>query len=232
MVRLVIFDLDGVITNTSYFHFLAWKQLANELNIKFDNAINESLKGLSRMDSLERILEYNNINAKFTPAEKEELANRKNTYYVNMLEKLNRANIMPGIEEFLEELKREKVYTALASASRNATFILDKLGLIDRFNYVVNPKEVARGKPFPDIFLKAAVELGVHPYECVGIEDSEAGINSIKSAGMFSVGIGEKKSLHKADLVLKSTSELRFKTIKSFYENWRTIKYSVLNLSI
>jgi beta-phosphoglucomutase len=219
-IKLVIFDLDGVITNTSVFHYLAWKKLASRLGIRIDTDFNESLKGVSRMESLERILKHGSMEAKFSQEEKLEMASEKNDVYVRMLENITPDSILGGIENLLENLKELNIKTAVASVSENAPFILNRLHITDKFDYIVNPKEVARSKPFPDIFLRAAQEFDILPEYCVGIEDAESGIHSINSAGMFSVGVGEEQSMQKAYMILKSTYELNFLRIRECYENW------------
>lgn len=210
MLKAVIFDLDGVITDTAEWHYLAWKKLANSIEIDFNREFNEELKGISRMESLEKILVHGGKAEQYSEKEKKELANSKNDHYVQLLSQMKAEDIFPGIREFLEELKKNDIHIGLASASKNAPAILDSLEITAYFQTVVDPEEVANGKPAPDIFLKAAEKLSVSPSECIGVEDSTAGISAIKDAGMFAVGVGtfEKMKQAGADLVLENTTEL------------------------
>ncbi|MCM3668235.1 beta-phosphoglucomutase [Mesobacillus maritimus] len=216
MVKAVIFDLDGVITDTAELHYQAWKNLANSISIDFDREFNEELKGISRMDSLNKILSHGGVEDQYTEQEKVELATKKNEEYKTLLVHLNPENIYPGIKELLDSLKESKLKIGLASASKNGPAILNYLQITDYFNTIVNPDSVANGKPAPDIFLKAAEQLGVSPQECIGIEDSEAGIEAIKKADMFAVGVGTTEVMKKAgaDLVLTNTKELVWSQLK------------------
>lgn len=215
-IKAAIFDLDGVITDSAKYHFKAWKALAEELGIKgFDEDYNEKLKGVSRMDSLELILSLNNSNDKYTATEKEDLATKKNDLYKELIKQITKEDLLPGISEFLTELKSAGIKTAVASVSRNAPFILNQLGVTDSFDYVCNAAEIERSKPFPDIFLVAAKNVGADPRNCIGIEDAEAGITAINTAGMFSVGVGTEAQMHDANLILSSTKELNLELINS-----------------
>ena len=217
-VQAIIFDLDGVITDTSNLHYIAWKELAADLGIAIDEQFNERLKGVSRMGSLERILQYGGQDHSYTTAEKEVLAAKKNTRYVELLQDLAPANVLPGVPAFLEECRKEGMKTALASASKNAPFIIEKLALCDQFDYIADAGKVVRSKPAPDIFLAAAEGLGIAPVRCLGIEDAAAGIQSIHAAGMKAVGIGEVKTLSEADLLLSDTEKLDLLSILKFFE--------------
>ncbi|MCM3585353.1 beta-phosphoglucomutase [Mesobacillus maritimus] len=216
MVKAVIFDLDGVITDTAELHYQAWKNLANSISIDFDREFNEELKGISRMDSLNKILSHGGVEDQYTEQEKVGLATKKNEEYKTLLVHLNPENIYPGIKELLDSLKESKLKIGLASASKNGPAILEYLQITDYFDTIVNPDSVANGKPAPDIFLKAAEQLGVSPQECIGIEDSEAGIEAIKKADMFAVGVGTTEVMKKAgaDLVLTNTKELVWSQLK------------------
>ena len=203
-----IFDLDGVITDTAKYHYVAWKQLADELGITIDLAFNEQLKGISRMDSLERILEYGKKENQYSMEEKEAFAEKKNTHYVTLLQELTPADLLPGVEQFLKEAAEKNIPCGIASASKNAPFILDKLGIKERFSIIVDPNTLAKGKPDPEIFLQAANALSIQPDEAVGFEDAQAGIQAIKSAGMYAVGIETQEVLEGADQVVKQLDEL------------------------
>ena len=216
-LQLVIFDLDGVITETSNQHYTAWKQLAGELGIEIDLAFNETLKGVSRMDSLERILTRGNRQNDYTEAEKIELATKKNSSYVNMISKFTRDNVFPGIVELLNNLKAQGIKIALGSASKNGPRLLNSMDITNYFDYIVNPALV-NGKPNPDIFLKAADMLMVDPSKCIGIEDAVSGITAINAAGMFSVGIGDKTILSKANIVYNEPKDIDLEEIKNLIQ--------------
>ncbi|MBU3130992.1 beta-phosphoglucomutase [Clostridium gasigenes] len=214
-IRAVLFDLDGVIADTAKFHFLAWKAVAEELEIIIDEEFNEQLKGVDRVLSFDRILAHGNITS-LKEEEKEHYRTKKNNMYRKLLETLSEKDVMPGINEFFNELIDNNIKIAIASISQNAPFILEKLNLIDKVDCVADPKSVKLSKPAPDIFLKAAELAGVETKYCVGIEDAKAGIESINNADIFSVGVG---NLIGANLLLESTSELNLKIIKeSFYK--------------
>lgn len=189
-MKAVIFDLDGVITDTAKYHFKAWRNLAASIGIRFDETFNERLKGISRMDSLQRILKFGGRSEDFTSNEKKGLAEQKNTEYRELIAAITPKDLLPGIENFLKELKEAGIKIGLASASRNGPFILEKLQIALYFNTLVDPAKLKRGKPDPEIFSTAAAQLGIDSAECVGIEDALAGVQAINAAGIFSVGVG------------------------------------------
>ena len=204
----VIFDLDGVITDTAEYHYLAWKQLGEDLGIPFDREFNETLKGVSRMDSLERILELGNRQNDFTLEEKEELATKKNDHYVTLIKDVSPKDVLPGIEQFLKDLRASGYKIAMASASKNAFAVTDSLGLNDYFDHIVDAAKVVNSKPDPEVFLKAAEAVGVAPDKCIGVEDAVAGVMAINAAGMYAIAIGTDEGLNHAKIVLNSTEEL------------------------
>ncbi|GIP25007.1 beta-phosphoglucomutase [Paenibacillus sp. J23TS9] len=208
-LQAVLFDLDGVITDTAKYHFTAWRQMAERIGIEIDSDFNESLKGIERMQSLERILIHGQQEQKYSQAEKEGLAQVKNEEYVSLLANLTPEDTYPGIKELLQELQENKVCAVIASASKNAPLILEALKLNTYFHSIVDPSGVP-GKPKPDIFLKGAEQAGAEPSFCIGVEDSQAGIEAIKTAGMYAVGIGDDRILRPsgADIVFESTEEL------------------------
>lgn len=212
-VKTIIFDLDGVITDTSELHFIAWRELAESLGIAIDEKFNECLKGVSRMGSLELILQHGHRENDYTPAEKETLATKKNDRYVELLQDITPKNVLPGVLAFLEECHNNGIKTALASASKNALFILDKLEISNHFDYVADAAKVAHSKPAPDIFLAAAAGLDIAPAFCLGVEDAAAGIQAIHAAGMKAVGIGGKETLYEADLLLADTGKLNLLSV-------------------
>jgi beta-phosphoglucomutase len=218
IIDAVVFDLDGVVTDTAHYHFLAWKQLAQTLHIEIDEVFNEKLKGVSRLDSLELILKEGNREHDFTLAEKELLADQKNKVYCEYLKELTPADVLPGILPLIEQIKLEGIPIGLASVSKNAMTVLKGLGLENTFDYVADPAKISKLKPDPEIFLTVCRELGANPERSIGIEDAQAGIEAIKAGGMFAVGIGQ--SLKKADFQVKDTQQLHWDSIKQAYENW------------
>lgn len=208
MKKGFVFDLDGVITDTAKYHYIAWKELAAEIGIEIDSKFNEQLKGISRMDSLERILTLGNKNDAYTEVEKEALATKKNTHYVQLLQSLTSDDLLPGVKTFLDEAKAKNITCAIASASKNAPFILDKLGVMQDFDTIVDPATLKKGKPDPEIFIQAALALGIEPAEAVGFEDAQAGIDGIKAAGMYAVGVYSGEELHGADVIVEKLTDL------------------------
>lgn len=213
MKKGFIFDLDGVITDTAKYHYLAWKDLAETIDIEIDIVFNEQLKGISRMDSLERILAHGNKSDAFTLSEKEALAHQKNTHYVELLQQLSPADLLPGVHEFLTEAKQKQIPCGIASASKNAPFILEKLEVADDFQIIVDPDTLKKGKPDPEIFLKAAEMLHITPEEAVAFEDAQAGLDAIKAAGMYAVGVLSGEALHGADVLVHRLDELSIETL-------------------
>jgi len=205
--KAVIFDLDGVITDTAHYHYLAWKRLADSVGAPFDEAFNEQLKGVDRMGSLELILAR--APRTHTPEEKRTLADSKNTHYQELIATMTPGDLLPGALRALEEVRAAGLRIGLASVSRNAFTVLDRLGIRDRFDDVVDAATVVNGKPDPEIFLTAAAHLGVDPHDCLGVEDAVAGVASIKDAGMFAVGVGSPDVLHRADRVIPSMAAFR-----------------------
>jgi len=205
--KAVIFDLDGVITDTAHYHFLAWKRLADSVDAPFDEAFNEQLKGVDRMGSLELILAR--APRTYTPEEKRALADAKNGHYQDLIATMTPGDLLPGALRALEEVRAAGLKIGLASVSRNAFTVLDRLGIRDRFDDVVDAATVVNGKPDPEIFLTAAAHLGVDPKDCLGVEDAAAGVASIKDAGMFAVGVGNPDVLNRADRVIPSMAAFR-----------------------
>lgn len=218
MIEAFIFDLDGVITDTAKFHYLAWKELGLKIDIEIDEEFNESLKGISRMESLERILIKGNKQNEFTLKEKEDLANDKNKYYVELIKHISPKDILPGIENLLKEIKLNNIKIGLASASKNATMVLNNLGLNSYFDFIADAAKCKNSKPNPEIFIMAANGLNVDPLNSIGIEDAMAGIDAINSANMYSVGVGDKDSLNKANIVFENTQTIDFNQIVNSYK--------------
>lgn len=201
-----IFDLDGVIANTARYHFLSWQSIADEEGFAIPAVVDDRVKGVDRMASLNIVLEY--APKTYSAAEKETLAARKNDRYVEMITSLTPADILPGAADLLAILKSAGVGIALASASKNARPVLKALGISDHFDFIADAAYVKKPKPHPEIFLTAAKGLGLAPEECVGIEDAEAGVTAIKDAGMFALGVGDATLLQKADVVVADLTEV------------------------
>ncbi|MTI56983.1 beta-phosphoglucomutase [Geosporobacter ferrireducens] len=208
MIRAVIFDLDGVITETSRQHFQAWKAVAYMIGVEIDSTVNESLKGVSREESLKIILKYGGILDKYSKEEMEKLCFCKNEYYKQLISQFTPANVFEGVVEMFEYLRGKGIKIAIGSASHNAPALISAMALEPYIDYIVDPGDVKRGKPAPDIFLKAAGALGVKPSECIGVEDAVAGVEAIKAAGMYAIGIGDAEVLKEADVVFGSIAEI------------------------
>jgi beta-phosphoglucomutase len=205
-IKACIFDLDGVIVDTAVYHYKAWKRLANELGFDFTEEDNEKLKGVSRKRSLELILQWGGVTK--TEAEKEELATRKNDWYVDMISRITPDEILPGAKEFLITCRGAGLKTALGSASKNSMTILDKINLTGLFDAIIDGNKVSKPKPDPEVFLKGAEALGVIPAECVVFEDAIAGIEAALNGGMKAVGIGSPTVLVHANLVVSGLNEM------------------------
>ncbi|AFH61464.1 beta-phosphoglucomutase [Paenibacillus caseinilyticus] len=185
--KAVIFDLDGVIVSTDEYHYRAWKRLCEEEGIPFSREINERLRGVSRVESLDLILK--GAAQVYSPEAKEELAARKNRYYVQLLQLLTPADILPGVTALLQELKDRGVGCAIGSSSKNTPFILEKIGLGGFFDAVADGNQIRRSKPDPEVFLLAAEKLGLRAEQCVVVEDAEAGIEAALAAGMKAAAV-------------------------------------------
>ena len=205
-IKACVFDLDGVIVDTAVYHYKAWKRLANELGFDFTEHDNEKLKGVSRVRSLELILQWGGVTT--TEAEKEQLASRKNDWYVEMINKMTPAEILPGAQQFLEACRAAGIKTALGSASKNSMTILNKIGLAGLFDAIVDGNHVSTPKPDPEVFLKGAEALNVAPADCVVFEDAIAGIEAAINGGMKVVGIGSPEILTGANLVVGGLNEM------------------------
>ena len=205
-IKACIFDLDGVIVDTAKYHYLAWRRLAEELGFKFTEEQNERLKGVSRMKSLEILLEIGNKN--FTEEEKLKLAEKKNNWYIEYISKMKEDEILPGAKEFLELVRASGIKTALGSVSKNSMTILNNLKLIKYFDAVIDGNKVSKAKPDPEVFLLGAREVNVEPKNCVVFEDAQARIEAAINAGMYSIGIGNAKILNKANFVVNSLKEM------------------------
>ncbi len=204
--RGFIFDLDGVIVDTAKYHFLAWKKLANDLGIDFTEHQNEQLKGVSRVKSLEKILEWGGVS--LSDEAFQDQMSKKNNDYLSYIETMKEEEILVDVPKVLDYLKNENQPLALGSASKNARKILKKVSLYDSFDAIVDGTNVSKAKPDPEVFLIAAKELEIDPEQCVVFEDSIAGVQAANTANMISIGIGEQDVLSDADFVFKDFSEI------------------------
>lgn len=207
-IQGVIFDLDGVITDTAHLHFLAWKALGGSLGVEITLELNEGLKGLGRQETLTLILKEAGLYDNYTETERQALADRKNRSYVASLENLTPQDLLPGIGDCLKDLKKRGIKIGLASSSQNAGLIIKKLGLESYFEAMVDPRSLSKGKPDPEIYLKAAAALGLTPAKCAGVEDARAGLEAIRAAGMTAIALGQSLEQVPADYHLSSTRDL------------------------
>ncbi|MFL0269052.1 beta-phosphoglucomutase [Candidatus Clostridium radicumherbarum] len=205
-IKACLFDLDGVIVDTAKYHYLAWKRLAQELGFEFTKEDNERLKGVSRMESLNILLEIGGVS--FDAAKKEKLAEMKNNWYVEYISKMDSSEVLPGVIDFIKELRESGIKTALGSVSKNAMLILKNIGILQYLDAVIDGTKITNAKPHPEVFLKGAEELKVAPFECVVFEDAKAGIEAAINAGMYSIGVGSPRILNKADFVISSFKEM------------------------
>lgn len=212
----VIFDLDGVIVDTAKFHYLAWRKLANSLGFDITEAHNEELKGVSRVKSLQKILDWGKV--KLTEDQFMEQMALKNDNYLSYISTMSPDDILPGVSKIIEFLLENNVPIALGSASKNARIILEKTNLYQKFNAVVDGNDVSKAKPNPEVFLIAAEKLNVVPQNCIVFEDARAGVEAANIAGMLSIGIGDKKNLGEADYVFTDFTEIEINFIKNLLE--------------
>lgn len=212
-IKCAIFDLDGVITETSDQHFEAWQYLGKKLDIDLEPSFEEKLKGISRMESLEIILEAHHLNDQYSISEKKELTDIKNNYYKQLLKGFTRDNINQGVIRLFEYLKTNNIFLALGSASKNSPFILEALQIEQYFDYIVDPRNKA-SKPAPDIFNDAKYQFNLKGSECIGFEDAVAGVTAINEANMYSIGIGDKEILSHADVVYKDVASIDYLHLK------------------
>ena len=211
-IKLCIFDLDGVICDTAKYHYLAWKELADEMQIPFNVKDNERLKGVSRMASLEIILSLGKQES-LSDEDKEALATRKNGRYVEMISQMEKDEILPGVKDFLNELRERGIKIALGSASKNTGIIMERLGLREAFDYIVDGTMIVNTKPDPEVFVKSMEYYGLEPEECIVFEDAAAGIEAGHRGGMRCVGIGKKEDLPEADYLIQGFAGVSFDTI-------------------
>lgn len=213
-IKGCLFDLDGVIVDTAKYHYIAWRQLAQKLGFDFTEKDNERLKGVSRMASLEILLEVGGIKGK-SEEEKQAMAAEKNANYVDLISKMTPEEVLPGATDFLKELRKNGIKISLGSASKNAMTILTRLGLVELFDAIIDGTKVSKAKPDPEVFLKGAEALGLKPEECVVFEDAAAGLEAAINGGMRCVGIGSPDVLHRANMVVNGLHEMNVEKLNS-----------------
>ncbi|NMC63433.1 MAG: beta-phosphoglucomutase [SAR324 cluster bacterium] len=206
MIKGVIFDLDGVLVSTDEYHYLGWKRVSEEEGFPFDRELNHRLRGVSRMESLDIILEAAGM--QLERAEKEIIAARKNGYYREYLESIDKAALLPGAEEILHELIRLGIKRAIASSSKNARLIVERTGILDLVDEIADGNDINESKPSPEVFLIAAKRLCLDASECLVVEDAEAGVEAGLRAGMKVLGIGSRDMLKNAHLVVENLSKI------------------------
>ncbi len=212
--KAIIFDLDGVLTDTARYHYLAWKSIADELNIPFDKELNEQLKGVSRQKSLDIILQ--NAGLHLSDEQKTNLLEQKNRRYQQYIARLGPGDLLPGIAELLTTLKNQNIPMAVGSASKNARRVLDSLQITPFFDAIVDGHAVSCPKPHPEVFLNAARLLGIAPGHCIVVEDARAGILAAKRAGMKAIAVGAPENFPEADATVPGTRWLTYDFLKTF----------------
>lgn len=205
MVKGCLFDLDGVLVDTAKYHFLAWQRLAKELGITFTEADNERLKGVSRMRSLDIILEIGQVTLE--ESQKITLADKKNEWYKEYVMKMDQSEVLSGVIAFLQHIRELGIKTALGSASKNAPVILEKTGLSPYFDAIVDGNDVSSAKPDPEVFLLGALRLGLEPHECIVFEDAQAGIEAGLAGGMKVVAVGKEETLNGGHLYIQDMAK-------------------------
>ncbi len=196
-----LFDLDGVIVDTAQYHFAGWQRLAEELGVPYTQEDNEQLKGVSRVDSLEYILEKGGL---FLDNDtKVRLMDRKNAWYLELVASMTPDELSPGVVEFIDELRAKGIKVGLGSSSRNAPLILERCGIADRFDVIVDGNSITFSKPDPEVFLKGAEAFGVAPAQCVVFEDAQSGVEAALNGGFRIVGVGDAVTLERAEFVIR-----------------------------
>jgi beta-phosphoglucomutase len=203
-IKAFIFDLDGVLTDTAEYHYRAWKRLADEIDIPFSRHDNEALRGIPRRESLLAILKEHT----YTEVQLQEMMERKNNYYLELIQKVSPRDVLPGAQELLMQIRDAGLKSALGSASRNAHEVIERLGIANLLDAVADGNSVERQKPAPDLFLHAAAQLGTSPEECVVVEDAAAGVEAARAGGFHSIGLGPQERVGAADAVLPSLEKI------------------------
>jgi len=214
-IKACLFDLDGVVVDTAKYHYIAWKEMAAELGFDFTQKQNELLKGVSRMRSLDILLGIGKI--VLTDAEKLLLAENKNNRYLDYVRQMTEEEILPGVSEFLDVLREQRIQIALGSASKNAPLILERIHLMEKFDIIVDGNAVSKAKPDPEVFLRCAELLGVEPINCLVFEDAQAGIEAARNGGMQVIGVGSPENLSLADHYIPGFEKLDYEILSKWY---------------
>lgn len=201
LIKACIFDLDGVICDTAKYHFKAWRKLANELGFDFTEEDNEKLKGVSRVESLNLILAWGGVEENDEEV-KTAMADKKNSWYLDFILHMTPDEILPGVKSVLDDLKKRKVHIVLGSASKNSVTILEKIGLLDYFDSIIDGNKTTRSKPDPEVFLLGAQAIGAKPNECIVFEDAVKGVEAALEGGFYTVGVGNSDVLDEAHIVI------------------------------
>ncbi len=215
--QAAIFDMDGVLTATVEYHYLSWKKAIAPLGIPFDRHDNEKLLGLTRKRSLELILG----DRLFSEEQMQEILHQKNVYYQEFIQSLGPENLLPGVRHLIDELKMNRIHIGVASGSRNAGLVLERLGIAQDIEVIIDGSRVLHSKPAPDIFQITAAALDVKTYQCIVIEDSEAGVQAAQAAGMCVVGVGPDARLQHAHAVFTDLSQVNLKLLQAIFELWQ-----------
>ncbi len=212
-IQACLFDMDGVLVSTEKYHFLAWKRLAETLGFTIDEDFNENLKGVSRAVCIDLIAKHGNLD--LSQDEKNELAAKKNEWFLEYVAEISPKDVLPGVLDFLQELKQKNIKIAVGSASKNAPLLLEKMGIKQMFDAVIDGNIIEKAKPNPEVFLRGAKAVNVVPENCVVFEDAQSGVQAAKSGGMFCVGVGSEEILLQADFCINSFEEMNFTFLQS-----------------
>ncbi|PMD98837.1 beta-phosphoglucomutase [Siphonobacter sp. BAB-5405] len=218
-LKACLFDLDGVIVDTAVYHFKAWRRLANELGFDFTEHQNEQLKGVSRMESLELILQWGGVT--LSDEEKQQWAARKNEWYLAYVNQMTPQEVLPGVRDFLDSLRKAGIGIALGSASKNARLILERIDMLDAFDAIIDGTHTTKSKPDPEVFLLGAQALHQSPADCVVFEDAVAGIEAAHRGGMKAVGVGSPEVLTEADVVITAFTETSWTKLSDELLGWQ-----------
>jgi beta-phosphoglucomutase len=216
IIKAFLFDLDGVLTDTSELHFLGWKRLAEEEGILFTREDNEALRGVSRRESLNLLLKGRQV----TEEQAQQMMERKNGYYIDLVRQMTPADLLPGALEILGEIKRLGLKQAIVSSSKNAPLVLDRLQIGEMFDAVIDGSAPARSKPHPDLFILAAQAIGVSMENCLVVEDAQAGVEAAHAAGMTALGLGPQERVGAAELVFPSLATHTAREVVAYFERF------------
>ncbi len=209
-IRGVIFDLDGVLTDTAELHYQAWQKLADEEGIPFNREANEALRGISRKDSLIKIID----DRKYSESQIQEMMERKNRYYVEFIQQITPKYLLPGAGDLIDQLRTAGIKIAIGSGSKNARSVIERLGIADKLDAIADGNSVKRSKPAPDLFLYAASQLRLEPADCVVVEDAASGVEAALAGGIRTIGIGPDERVGAAQIILPSLESVSFEDIK------------------